>query len=220
MASQAEENMQERNEAGDTSPETVDEKAKAGQPQPEADVAGQAVDGEAEAGESQDEAGVAEQSDDDPQALREALDSARQAAEDNWNKLMRLQAEMENLRKRTSRDVENAHKFALERFVSELLPVIDSLELGISAADASSSDDAAGLREGMELTLKKCLDVIGKFGVEQIDPMGEKFNPELHEAVSMQDSEAAEPNTVITVVQKGYTLNERLVRPAMVVVAK
>lgn len=155
---------------------------------------------------------------DDPAELQAALDKARRQAEENWNNLVRLQAEMDNLRKRTSRDVEHAHKYALDKFVAELLPVIDSLELGISAADDSSEADS--LREGMELTLKKFLDVLEKFGVQPIDPQGEKFNPELHEAVSMQESSEAGSNTVITVVQKGYILNDRLVRPAMVVVAK
>ncbi len=157
---------------------------------------------------------------DDPVTLQAELDAARQKAEEHWNNLMRLQAEMENLRKRTSRDIEHAHKYALDKFVSELLPVIDSLELGINAADSNTSEEAASLREGMELTLKKMLDTVAKFGVEPIEPLGEKFNPQLHEAVSMQESPDAESNTVITVVQKGYTLNDRLVRPAMVVVAK
>ena len=157
---------------------------------------------------------------DDPAELQAALDQARQQAEENWNKLVRLQAEMENLRKRTSRDVEHAHKYALEKFVAELLPVIDSLELGISAASEEKSGEADSLREGMELTLKKFLDVMNKFGVQPVDPQGEKFNPELHEAVSMQESAEAGSNTVVTVVQKGYLLNDRLVRPAMVVVAK
>ncbi|MDZ7735717.1 MAG: nucleotide exchange factor GrpE [Gammaproteobacteria bacterium] len=103
------------------------------------------------------------------------MDKARRQAEENWNKLVRLQAEMDNLRKRTSRDVEHAHKYALDKFVAELLPVIDSLELGISAADDSSEADS--LREGMELTLKKFLDVLSKFGVQPINPQGDKFNP-------------------------------------------
>ena len=157
---------------------------------------------------------------DNPATLQAALDEARAKAEENWNNMMRLQAEMDNLRKRTTRDVEHAHKYALEKFVNELLPVIDSLELGISAAEDSSGDETASLREGMELTLKKFQDVMSKFGVDPIDPQGEKFNPELHEAVSMQESNEYESNTVMSVVQKGYTLNDRLVRAAMVVVAK
>lgn len=157
---------------------------------------------------------------DDPVTLQASLDEARAKAEENWNNLVRLQAEMDNLRKRTTRDIEHAHKYALEKFVNELLPVIDSLELGISAAEDSTGDEAGSLREGMELTLKKFQDVMSKFGVEPIDPQGEKFNPELHEAVSMQESNEYESNTVMSVVQKGYTLNDRLVRAAMVVVAK
>jgi len=157
---------------------------------------------------------------DDPATLQAALDEARAKAEENWNNLVRLQAEMDNLRKRTTRDIEHAHKYALEKFVNELLPVIDSLELGISAAEDSSGDEAGSLREGMELTLKKFQDVMSKFGVEPINPQGEKFNPEMHEAVSMQESNEYESNTVMSVVQKGYTLNDRLVRAAMVVVAK
>lgn len=154
---------------------------------------------------------------DDPVLLQTELNAARQKAEDNWNDLLRLRAEMDNLRKRTSRDIEQAHKYALDKFVGELLPVIDSLELGIDAAGGVEADS---IREGMELTLKKLLDVIARFGVQVIDPLGEKFNPELHEAVSMQDGNGADSNSVITVMQKGYTLNDRLVRPAMVVVAK
>ncbi|MCS3903699.1 molecular chaperone GrpE [Methylohalomonas lacus] len=157
---------------------------------------------------------------DDPAVLQAELNAARAKAEEHWSNLVRLQAEMDNLRKRTSRDVEQAHKYALDKFVAELLPVIDSLELGINAAGENSGEEAASLREGMELTLKKLLDAVAKFGVETVNPQGEKFNPELHEAVSMQESAEAESNTVITVVQKGYTLNDRLVRPAMVVVAK
>lgn len=204
MASQAEENSQKSNKQDEIHAEVVEEPASA-----------------AEGGSRQPESGAgAAVPDDDPQALREALEAAQQAAEDNWNKLVRVQAEMDNLRKRTSRDVEHAHKYALDKFVSELLPVIDSLELGMNAADSAGSDDAASLREGMELTLKKLLDVMNKFGVVPVDPLGEKFNPERHEAVSMQESPDAESGSVITVVQKGYLLNDRLVRPAMVVVAK
>lgn len=179
------------------------------------------VTGEVLEENSADTAGVTPESD-DPATLQAALDEARQQAQLNWDKLTRLQAEMDNLRKRTSRDVEHAHKYALEKFVGELLPVIDSLELGINAArgDGQGATDNDSLLEGMELTLKKFIEVMSKFGVQQIDPQGEKFNPELHEAVSMQESPNADSNTVITVMQKGYTLNDRLVRPAMVVVAK
>lgn len=150
--------------------------------------------------------------------LSQEIETLQQAADENLNKALRASAELENMRKRTSRDVENAHKYALEKFVTELLPIIDSMELGITATD--SADDIAGLREGMDLTLKMFSDTLEKFGVRIVDPQGEKFNPELHEAVSMQEYEDAEPGTVISVIQKGYELNGRLVRPAMVMVAK
>lgn len=134
------------------------------------------------------------------------------------DKALRATAELENIRKRTSRDIENAHKYALERFVNELLPVIDSMELGINASQ--SAEDIESLREGMDLTLKKLFDCLEKFGVKAIDPTGEKFDPEWHEAVSMQELEGSDSGQVVTVMQKGYELNGRLVRPAMVVVAK
>lgn len=176
--------------------------------------------GEAEVIEAEDgapaESGEAQTADED--GLQQELEAARRQARENEDKMLRTQAEMENLRKRTARDVENAHKFALEKFVNELLPVLDSLELGLDAANSANGKDT--LREGMELTLKKFRDVLEKFGVIVIDPQGEKFNPERHEAMSMQELEGAEPNTVISVMQKGYELNGRLVRPAMVIVAK
>ncbi len=140
-----------------------------------------------------------------------------QQAQENLDKALRITAEMDNLRKRTARDMENAHKYALERFVKELLPVADSMERGI---DAAAEADAAALREGMELTLKMFFDCLDKFGVRPIEPLGEKFDPEWHEAVSMQDSKDHKAGLVMEVMQKGYELNGRLLRPAMVVVAK
>ena len=141
----------------------------------------------------------------------------RQAAEAR-DRALRAQAELENLRKRTARDVENAHRYALERFVGDLLPVIDSLELGLDAA--ASTEYTEGLRQGMDLTRKMFLDTLVRFGVKPIEPVGEKFNPERHQAVSVQQVEGQEAGTVLAVMQKGYELNGRLVRPAMVVVAK
>ena len=185
--------------------------------QDEAPVTGEVVE-ESDSESAAQQAPIPES--EDPATLQASLNEARAEAEENWNHLVRLQAEMDNLRKRTTRDVEHAHKYALEKFVNELLPVIDSLELGISAAEDSGGEEADSLREGMELTLKKFQDVLTKFGVEPINPQGEKFNPEMHEAVSMQESNEYDSNTVMTVVQKGYTLNDRLVRAAMVVVAK
>lgn len=138
--------------------------------------------------------------------------------QESSDKAVRATAELDNIRKRTSRDIENAHKYALERFVNDLLPVVDSMELGINASQ--SAEDIESLREGMDLTLKMLFDCMSKFGVKTIDPAGEKFDPEWHEAVSMQELEGSEPGQVVTVMQKGYELNGRLVRPAMVVVAK
>lgn len=148
----------------------------------------------------------------------QSLQEAQAKAEENWSNMLRLQAEMENTRRRAERDVQAAHKFALEKFVNELLPVKDSLEMGEAAAVVENAD-VEKVREGIELTLKMMTDVMGKFGVAEVNPVGEPFNPDLHQAMSMQDAPNAKPNTVVTVYQKGYQLNERLVRPAMVVVA-
>ena len=149
----------------------------------------------------------------------EALAAAQQRAEENWDKFVRTQAELENLKRRAEKDVQNAHKFGLEKFARELIPVADSLELGLSV-EAVDLPEVQKLREGMELTLKQLIDTLSKFHVKQIDPMGEKFNPEQHQAMAMQPTDEAEPNTVIKVYQKGYLLNDRLLRPAMVVVAQ
>ena len=154
-----------------------------------------------------------------PELLRRQLEETSRKAEENWDKLLRIQAEMDNLRRRGERDVQNAHKYALEKFVRELLPVADSLELGLLAA-AGDSPEIARLREGGELTLKLFLGVLEKFGVSPVNPVGQKFNPELHQAMGMEPSATAEPNTVLKVFQKGWLLNERLIRPAMVVVAQ
>ncbi|PIE43156.1 MAG: nucleotide exchange factor GrpE [Gammaproteobacteria bacterium] len=135
------------------------------------------------------------------------------------DQVIRLQAEMENVRRRSEMDVEKAHKFALERFVKELLPVVDSLEKAIEMA--SGDDEAlASMRQGIELTLNMFISALGKFKVEQIDPVGEPFDPQFHEAMSMVDAPDAEPNSVVAVMQKGYCLNGRLVRPAMVMVSR
>ncbi|MCH7697151.1 MAG: nucleotide exchange factor GrpE [Proteobacteria bacterium] len=151
-------------------------------------------------------------------ALRQENENLQQQVKENLEKALLAQAEMENLRKRTARDMENAHKYALDKFTKELLPVIDSLELGLFATD--TAEDTDSLKQGMDLTLKKFLDVMQKFGVSVVEAEGEKFDPEKHEAISMQEVDDAEPGTVITVIQKGYELNGRLVRPAMVVVSR
>jgi len=153
------------------------------------------------------------------QSAGEPLDelaAAQQSAEDNLNKYLRLAADMENLRKRTVRDVENARKYGIERFAAEILAVIDSLEMGLQAAPMASMES---LLEGQAATYKLLLGAVEKSGLEVIDPEGEPFDPQLHEAITMQPSETAEPGSVLTVVQKGYQLNKRLLRPARVVVA-
>ncbi len=165
----------------------------------------------AEAGEQQEEPVAAA---DDPEA---ALEAANAKASENWERYLRAAAEVENVRKRASRDVENAHKFALERFGRELLSVRDSLEMGLAAADTASVES---LLEGSTATLKMLEKTMQDFGIEVVNPAGEPFDPEFHEAISMQPSEDVEPGSVAVVVQKGYSLNGRLLRPAMVVVAE
>jgi molecular chaperone GrpE len=150
--------------------------------------------------------------------LTQQLVVAKEEAAGNWDKALRIQAEMENVKRRSQKDIESAHKFALVGFAKELLTVVDSLELGLQAV--TDSPEMAKISEGNELTLKQFLSVFSKFNIETIDPVGEKFNPEQHQAISMQESTDVEPNTVVTVFQKGYLLNGRILRPAMVIVAK
>lgn len=145
-----------------------------------------------------------------------ALAAARAKAEENWDRYLRAAAEMENVRKRAARDVEHARKFALENFGKELLAVKDSLEMGLAAGESA---DAQSLLEGSEATLKLLAGTLERFGVTEVDPAGEPFDPEYHEAMTMQPSADAEPGSVLTVIQKGYSLNGRLLRPARVIVA-
>ena len=151
-------------------------------------------------------------------AMQRDLDQALAKADEHWKLYLGAHAEMENLRKRTERDVQNAHKFALERFFSEVLPVRDSRELGLAAAN--SAVDIAQLREGVALTLKQLATAMEKFGVREVNPQDARFDPNLHEAMAMTPTDQTAPNTVIHVMQKGYTLNERLIRPAKVIVAQ
>ncbi|KTD54313.1 Heat-shock protein GrpE(HSP-70 cofactor) [Legionella sainthelensi] len=149
--------------------------------------------------------------------LSEKLTLTEQQAHESWEKAVRAQAELDNFRRRAEREIANAHRYGVEKLISSLLPVIDSLEqalqLAIKAEDAS-------MREGLELTLKLFVDALQKFEVQQIDPIGTPFDPQLHEAMSMQVAPDAEPNTVIAVFQKGYKLSDRVIRPARVVVSK
>ena len=151
--------------------------------------------------------------------LREELEAARAEADDYWNRLVRSEAEKENVRKRAEKDIESARKQSLEKLAGELLSVRDSLEMGVDAAQQEDADPAK-IREGSELTLRMLTQAMEKFGIEEINPEGEKFNPDLHQAMSMQEVEGREPNTVISVMQKGYRIGDRLLRPALVMVAK
>ena len=150
--------------------------------------------------------------------LKEELELAKKEAMTARDDMLRAHAEAENVRKRAERDVTAAHKFGLDRFIGSLVPVKDSMDLGLSALEATS--DVQAIREGMELTSKMLDDALEKNGVVAIDPTGDAFDPELHQAMTMQPSSEAAPGTVLSCMQKGYVLNERLVRPAMVVVAK
>ncbi|MBK1648281.1 nucleotide exchange factor GrpE [Rhabdochromatium marinum] len=155
----------------------------------------------------------------DPADLIAMIEEERARSEAAREQLLRARAEVENISRRKARELENAHKFALENFVRELLQVRDSLELGQTAASEPDAD-LVKLREGTDLTLKLLSDVMGKFGVETVDPLHQAFNPEFHQAMSMQPRTDVEPNTVVTVIQRGYTLNGRLVRPALVMVSQ
>lgn len=134
--------------------------------------------------------------------------------------VLRAKAEVQNMRRRCEQDVEKAHKFALERFSAELLTVIDNLERALEAVVDTKEENVLALKEGVELTLKGFLEICEKFNIRQMDPVGEPFDPQLHQAISMVENPDVEPNTVVTVVQKGYLLNDRVIRPAMVIVSK
>lgn len=176
---------------------------------PEEFVEEAAADAQTEVPEPEPE-GVAE--DLDPEA---ALAEVQAKADENWERYVRAVAEADNIRKRAGRDVEHAHKFALERFGKELLGVKDTLEMGLAVEGAS----VESLLEGSNATLKLLASTLERFGIVEVDPAGEPFDPDFHEAISMQPSDDVEPGSVVTVVQKGYTLNGRLLRPAMVIVA-
>ncbi len=139
--------------------------------------------------------------------------------EEAKNQVLRAAAEVQNMRRRAEQDIEKAHKFALEKFASDLLPVLDSLERGIEVS-VGDHESVAAIREGMELTLKVFKDTLKRFNIEEVNPEGEPFNPDTQQAMAMEPSENVEPNTVLKVFQKGYLINGRLLRPAMVVVSK
>lgn len=180
-----------------------------------ADELQQAVDNAVE--ESAEAAEAAPES--SPSADLEALQAKVQEFQEQ---VLRSQAEMQNVRRRAENDIEKAHKFAVEKFVKELLPVVDSLEKAVESTEGheSSGDLVASIRQGVELTLEMFLSGLKKFNVERLNPVGEPFDPQYHEAMSMVPAPNAEPNSVVAVMQKGYMLNGRVVRPAMVMVAK
>ena len=198
--------------------------AQEDQKQPETEEALEQVETQPETSEVASDSGANEQEKAEPEAIEEVpletlveqLQADLSAARDS---ALRAQADAQNVKRRSEQDVEKARKFALERFCSELLPVVDNLE---RALEAATGEQAAvkPIAEGVELTLKSFLDALKKFNIEVVDPQGEPFDPQLHQAMSMLENNEVEPNTVIAVMQKGYTLNGRLVRPAMVMVSK
>jgi molecular chaperone GrpE len=163
--------------------------------------------------------GVATESEHSVQEWAELLAKAEAKAGENWDALLRARAELENFQRRATREIENAHKFGLERLLNEILPVKDSLELGLAACSEESAS-VAQVSEGIELTLKMLESALEKFGLVTVNPLNEKFDPEQQQAMSVQEVEGVKADTVLQVFQKGYVLNGRLLRPAMVIVAK
>ncbi len=152
--------------------------------------------------------------------LQTKLEALEAALADANDKMLRFRAEADNTRRRASLDVENAHKYGIEKLARELLNVVDSLDHGLQATSEPDQLQLPHLREGMVLTHKLLLDTLDKFNIKQIDPKGETFDPKQHEALTVQPTAEAEPNTILTVVQKGFTISDRMLRPARVIVAK
>ena len=191
-------------------PENEDQDEQTANPEAQLETAEEVA--AAEAADAGAEGDTEASLDEELSQLQEDLLAARDAA-------LRAQADAQNVKRRAEQDVEKARKFALERFASDLLPVVDNLE---RALEAASGDDEAikPIAEGVELTLKSFIDVLGKNKVDVVDPQGEPFDPNLHQAITMIENKEVEPNTVTAVMQKGYSLNGRLIRPAMVMVSK
>lgn len=171
-------------------------------------------DGQAEAPEDQaaEQAGAGEA----PEAAADELAQAQAQAQEFRDQYLRSVAELDNVRKRSARELERAHKYGVERMAGELLAVVDSLEMGLEAA----GDNADAMVEGVRATLKLLISTLEKFGITPVDPLGEPFNPEWHEAMATQPSGDAEPDSVLLVVQKGYKIHDRALRPARVIVAR
>ena len=148
-------------------------------------------------------------------SVEEQLEQAQAKADENWDTVLRMKADLENQRRRNEKQVEDAHKYAVKKFIEELLPVADSMEMGLAA-----EGDVDQIKEGVALTKKVFDTAMEKFGLTAVEPLGDKFDPELHQAMAMQPSEEFDEGCVSAVMQKGYTLNGRLVRPAMVMVVK
>ncbi len=155
----------------------------------------------------------------DFERLQQALAEAEERARSHWEQYLRAVAELDNVRKRAQRDIEAANRYGLEKFAAELLPVHDSLELAVQSADQAQTD-ARSLKQGQEATLQLLAKALAKVGVTALRPLGEPFDPTRHEAMLAQESAAAKPDTVLQVVQPGYELNGRVIRPARVIVAK
>ncbi len=166
-----------------------------------------------------DEEGLLEK---DYTVTEEKITALEEKVNENWNKAVQAMAELDNVRKRAERDVANAHKYGVEKLLKELVPIIDSLEQALSSQVDNIEENEAvnAMKQGIQLTLQLFSDVMAKFGVHQIDPLGKPFDPNHHEAMSMQDAPDAPPGSVIAVFQKGFLLNERVIRPARVIVAK
>lgn len=152
------------------------------------------------------------------ESLQQQLTIAEQKAQDNLDKFMRAQAEMDNLRRRTEKDINNAYKYAQDKLLNALLPIVDSLERAIDASQNEATNKA--MLEGLELTMKLFIDTLDKQGVKQLNPRGEVFDPNFHQAISMQETQEVDAGCVLNVIQKGYKLHDRILRPALVVVAK
>jgi molecular chaperone GrpE len=152
--------------------------------------------------------------------LEAKLNEAEAKANESWDKLLRMQAEMENVRRRAERDVAGAHKYGQEKIIAEMLLVVDSLERSLSGVSPDLQATAKALVDGLNMTMNMLLKALERFGVKQINPKGEQFNPQYHEALTAQPHPELAPNTVIDVMQKGYLLHDRLLRPALVIVSK
>lgn len=151
--------------------------------------------------------------------LEEKLNQTEQKSQEHWDNWLRTKAEFENLERRTEREITNAHKYSLEKFANEILIIIDNLERSLTAK-AADHEKLKDFYDGIELTLKLFLEILQKFGITPVNPLGEVFNPEQHMAVMTKEDTNTKSNTILEVVQKGYWLKDRLLRPALVVVAK